>query len=143
MRIAVIYYSSTGNTEAMATLIAEGARQGGAQADVLPVSQCDRSILDQYDILAFGCPASGQEELDDMEFLPFYESIETQLRGRHVAIFGSFGWGDGQWMRDWEQRVIDSGALLFEQGCAVQEEPGPEAEAIRRFGYRLGSIADQ
>lgn len=137
MRLGIIYYSSTGNTEEMAELIAEGARKAGSEVDVLPVSQCDRTVLTSYDMLAFGCPASGQEELDDLEFLPFYESIESDLNGRKVAIFGSFGWGDGQWIRDWEERVKEVGADLFESGLAVQEEPGPESDAIRDFGYRL------
>lgn len=137
MRLGIIYYSSTGNTEEMAELIAEGARKAGSKVDVLPVSQCDRTVLASYDILAFGCPASGQEELDDLEFLPFYETIESDLNGRKVAIFGSFGWGDGQWIRDWEERVKEVGADLFESGLAVQEEPGPESDAIRDFGYRL------
>ena len=121
----------------MADLIAEGARSGGAEVAVLPVSQCDRSVLESYDVFAFGCPASGQEELDDLEFLPFYETIESDLTGRKMAVFGSFGWGDGQWMRDWEERVKHAGAELFESGLAIQEEPGPESEAIRDFGYRL------
>ncbi len=137
MRIAIIYFSGTGNTEAMASLIAEGARRAGAQVDVIKVSQCDRSVLEQYDGFVFGCPAMGQEELDDTEFLPFYESIESELKGRDVALFGSFGWGDGEWMRIWQERVISIGANLFEEGLAVQEEPGPESEFCREFGFRF------
>ena len=141
MHIAIIYFSSTGNTEAMATLIAEGARRAGAQVDVIPVSQCDRSVLAQYDNLAFGCPAMGQEELDDTEFLPFYESVEPDLKGRDVALFGSFGWGDGEWMRIWQERVISVGANLFEEGLALQEEPGPESDSCREFGFRFAGGA--
>lgn len=137
MRIAIIYYSSTGNTEEMANLIAEGARKAGAEADVLPVGQCGSDVLDTYDKFAFGCPSMGEEELDDMEFLPFFEQIETALAGKDVALFGSFGWGDGQWMRDWQQRVIALNANLFEEGLAVQEEPGPESDACREFGFRF------
>ena len=137
MHIAIIYYSSTGNTEAMANLIGEGARNAGAQADVIPVAQCDQSVLEQYDRFAFGCPAMGQEELDDTEFLPFYDSVESDLKGRDVALFGSFGWGDGEWMRVWQDRVIAAGANLFEEGLAVQEEPGPESESCRAFGFRF------
>ncbi|HLW22635.1 MAG TPA: flavodoxin [Sphaerochaetaceae bacterium] len=137
MHIAIIYYSSTGNTEAMANLIGEGARNAGAQADVIPVAQCDRSMLESYDRFAFGCPAMGQEELDDTEFLPFYDSVESDLKGRDVALFGSFGWGDGEWMRVWQDRVIAAGANLFEEGLAVQEEPGPESESCRAFGFRF------
>ena len=137
MRIAVIYYSSTGNTEAIASLIAEGARKAGAEVDVLPVSQCNPDVLADYDKFAFGCPASGQEELDDSEFLPFYEQLESKLQGHEIALFGSFGWGDGEWMRDWQERVVSHGAYVFEEGLKIQEEPGPESESCRAFGYRF------
>ena len=139
MRIAIIYYSSTGNTETIAQLLAEGMRKSGATADVLPVEQCDTSVLEHYDKLAFGCPAMGQEELDDLVFLPFFEQLEDDLAGREVALFGSFGWGDGQWMRSWEARVKEKGASLFEEGLAIQEEPGPESDACREFGFRFAS----
>jgi flavodoxin short chain len=137
MRIAMIYYSGTGNTEEIANLVAEGARRAGAEVDVLPVGQCQPDIIENYDRLAFGCPAMGEEDLDDMEFLPFFEQIENRLKGRDVALFGSFGWGDGQWMRTWEKQVKELGANLFEEGLAIQEEPGPESEACREFGYRF------
>ena len=139
MRIAIIYWSGTGNTEAMASLIAEGARSVGVEVDVLPVSQCDGTRLDRYDRLAFGCPASADEELEDLEFLPHYESIEKRLVGRDVALFGSYGWGDGQWMRDWQERVVEMGANLFEEGCIVQESPEMESDVIRAFGQRFAS----
>lgn len=139
MRIAIIYYSSTGNTEEMANLLAEGVRQAGSEVDVLPVGQCQPDVIDNYDKLAFGCPAMGEEELDDMEFLPFFEQVEPKLKGREIALFGSFGWGDGQWMRTWEQRVKNLGSKLFEDGLPIQEEPGPEAESCREFGYRFAS----
>ena len=139
MRIAIIYWSGTGNTESMAMLIAEGARVSGAEVDVLPVTQCDGGLLDQYDRFAFGCPSMGEEELEDMEFLPHYEKIEKRLAGKDVALFGSFGWGDGQWMRDWQDRVVAKGAKLFEEGLAIQEDPTPEAEVCREFGSRFAS----
>ena len=135
MRVAIIYYSGTGNTEAIANLIAEGVREAGSTADVLPVGQCQTDILDSYDTFAFGCPAMGEEELDDMEFLPFFEQVETKLAGQEIALFGSFGWGDGQWMRSWEERVKAKGIAVFEQGLAIQEEPGAESEACKEFGY--------
>ena len=137
MRIGIIYWSGTGNTEAMATLVAEGARIAGADVEILPVSQCDLSVLDRYDRLAFGCPASSQEELEDLEFLPFFETIESHLAGREVALFGSYDWGDGQWMRDWQERVSADGAHLFEDGLTVQGDPGAESESCRQFGYRF------
>lgn len=140
MRIAIIYWSGTGNTESMATLIAEGAREDGAEVEVLPVSQCDADILTKYDRFAFGCPSMGDEELEDMEFEPFFAGIESGLAGKYVALFGSYGWGDGQWMRDWEQRVIANGAKLFEEGLAIQEDPSDEADDCRAFGSRFSAV---
>lgn len=139
MRIGIIYWSGTGNTESMASLIAQGAREAGAEVDVLPVSQSEKDVVDRYDRLAFGCPSMGQEELEDLEFLPFYEKVEPQLSGKLVALFGSYGWGDGQWMRDWENRLGSVGATMFESGLAVQEDSSTESQACRDFGYRFAS----
>lgn len=137
MRIAVVYWSSTGNTEAMASLIGEGIRQAGAYVEVLPVVRCEPDMPDRFDRLAFGCPASADEELDDMEFLPFYSRMESSLRGREVALFGSYGWGDGKWMRDWETRMRSVGARLFERGLAVREDPSGNEQVCRDFGFRF------
>ena len=140
MRIAIIYWSGTGNTESIASLLGEGAKETGADVDILPVSQCDADSIANYDRFAFGCPSMGDEELEDMEFLPFFEGIETQLAGKHVALFGSYGWGDGQWMRDWQERVVADGAILFEEGLAIQEDSGPDADDCRAFGSRFSTV---
>ncbi len=137
MRIAIIYWSSTGNTEEMAASIAEGARTNGAEVDLLPASQSDYLVLEKYDKFAFGCPPVGDEELDDSEFLPFYEQIEEGLANRKVALFGSYGWGDGQWMREWQERVKAKGALLFEEGLIIQEDSLPADDECRSFGERF------
>jgi flavodoxin I len=139
MRIAIIYWSGTGNTEAMAALIAEGARKSGATVDVVPISQCDGQLFYQYDRIAFGCPAAGQEELDDVEFLPYYEKLEEQLGNKSIALFGSYSWGDGEWMRLWEERVKEKNLNLFEKGLIVQEEPDNTQEECRDFGFRFAS----
>lgn len=140
MRIAIIYWSGTGNTESMAALIAEGARSAGAEVDVLPVDQSDTQVLETYDRFAFGCPSEGDEELEDTEFLPFFEQIEKQLAGRKVALFGAYGWGDGLWMRDWQERVIALKADLFENGLAIQEDSLPETEMCKSFGERFAKF---
>jgi len=140
MRIAVIYWSGTGNTESMAALIAEGARTTGAQVDVLPVSQCDLQVLETYDRFAFGCSSQGDEELEDTEFLPFFEQIEGQLSSRDIALFGAYGWGDGLWMRDWQERVVALQANLFESGLAIQEDFLPEDEQCKSFGERFAKF---
>jgi len=129
-KIAVIYWSGTGNTEAMAKAIAEGA-----EADVISVSEFKGSVGD-WEKIAFGCPSMGTEELEDSEFEPFFSGIEQSLKDKKVALFGSYGWGDGEWMRNWEERVKDDGALLFQnEGLIIKETPDSDglAECIK-FG---------
>lgn len=137
MRIAILYYSGTGNTETMASYIASGVRETGAIADVIPISQCDGTFLDSYDRFIFGCPASAEEELEELEFLPYYEKIEPKLKGEIVALFGSYSWGDKQWMAKWEERVSQNGLKLFENGLAIQDEPISEKEKCVAFGKRF------
>lgn len=118
MKIAVIYWSGTGNTEMMAGAVAQGAG-----AELFSVSDFKGSI-DDYDRLAFGCAAMGSEELEETEFEPFFASIESKLSGKTIALFGSYGWGDGEWMRNWEERVIGAGAkLVGGEGLIINETP--------------------
>ncbi len=118
MKTAVIYWSGTGNTEAMANAVAEGAG-----VDALTVSDFSGSVAD-FDALAFGCPAMGAEVLEEDEFDPFFTGIEKDLSGKTVLLFGSYGWGDGEWMRNWADRVKAAGAaLLGDEGYTVNEAP--------------------
>ncbi len=132
-KIAVIYWSSTGNTEMMANAIAEGAG-----AELFFVSDFSGNIAD-YDKIAFGCPAMGAEVLEEDEFEPFFTSAESSLSGKTIALFGSYGWGDGEWMRNWEERVKADGAALFgEEGLIVNETPSDDDLArCREFGENL------
>lgn len=123
MKIAVIYWSGTGNTEAMASAVAEGAG-----AELYSVSQFSGDVS-EYDRLAFGCPAMGAENLEEGEFEPFFEGIESKLSGKKVALFGSYGWGDGEWMRTWEETCRGDGANLVSEGVICNEAPDDEAEA--------------
>ncbi len=125
-KVAVIYWSGTGNTQAMAEAIAEAAKSKGAEVDVLTCSEV--GDLSSYDSVALGCPAMGAEELEDSEFLPMLDKAEPQLGGKKVALFGSYGWGDGEWMRNWEARSKEAGiALPF--GCVMAHET-PDAAAM-------------
>lgn len=118
MKIAVIYWSGTGNTEMMAQAIAEGAG-----ADLFTVSAFNGNIAD-YDKVAFGCPSMGAEVLEEDEFDPFFTGIENVISGKTIALFGSYGWGDGEWMRNWEERVKNCGATLFgDEGLIINETP--------------------
>lgn len=141
MKIAVVYWSSTGNTEAMANAVAEGARKAGASAELFTATEFDGGKVDAFDAIAFGCPAMGAEELEDSEFAPMFESCESKLSGKKIALFGSYGWGDGQWMRDWCERVKEDGAVLFsEEGLICNETPDDDVQAAcRKLGADLAA----
>jgi flavodoxin short chain len=106
----------------MAKAIARGLKEGGVETALLRVRETDVSAVERYDSFAFGCPAMGKEVLEETEFEPFFAEIERRLKDKPVALFGSYGWGDGRWMRDWQMRVIASGASLFAQGLIFQTE---------------------
>lgn len=121
MKTAVIYWSGTGNTEAMAKAAAEGAN-----AELFEVSEFSGNVAD-YEALAFGCPAMGAEVLEEDVFEPFFTAAESSLSGKKVLLFGSYGWGDGEWMRNWEERVKNAGAELVNgQGFIVNEAPSDD-----------------
>lgn len=138
MKIAVVYWSSTGNTEAMAQAVAEGARKAGASADLFTATEFDGGKVDAFDAIAFGCPAMGAEELEDSEFAPMFESCESKLSGKKIALFGSYGWGDGEWMRTWEDTCRNDGASLVCDSVICQEAPDDDAlNACRSLGEAL------
>lgn len=132
MTTAIVYWSGTGNTEAMAKAIEAGLKENGAETALFSVSETDASIVDKYEKFAFGCPSMGSEVLEEGEFEPFFEAIEGKLSGKRVALFGSYGWGDGEWMRDWQARVKTSGALLYDDGFIQQE--APDESECKAFG---------
>ena len=134
-KMAVIYWSMSGNTEAMANAIAEGARSAGAEVDLMQVSEVSVDQALSYPLLALGCPAMGAEVLEESEFEPFFAQLEGRLSGKKVALFGSYGWGDGQWMRDWQARTEGANANLYQEGLMVNETPDDDAlEQCRAFG---------
>ncbi|CCY17703.1 flavodoxin [Eubacterium sp. CAG:786] len=133
MKTAVIYWSGSGNTEAMAKAVAEGAG-----AELFIVSDFSGDVA-EYDRLAFGCPAMGAENLEESEFEPFFAENEDKLSGKKVALFGSYGWGDGEWMREWAERVKNDGAVLVnDEGLIVNEAPDDAALAeCKALGAKL------
>lgn len=128
-KVAVVYWSSTGNTESMAEFVAQGARSAGADVTVATAADFDTASLGSYDAVAFGCPAMGAEELEDGEFLPMFEACESALQGKRLGLFGSYGWGDGEWMRAWEEPCRKDGANLVGEGVICCEAPDEDAEA--------------
>ena len=137
-KVAVVYWSGTGNTEAMASAVVDGVREGGAKAELFTASEFDASMLSSFDAVAFGCPSMGSEQLEDSEFEPMFNSCEGDLGGKKIALFGSYGWGDGEWMRSWEKDCDDAGINLVCESVICQEAPdGDTLEACRAMGKLL------
>ena len=126
-KVAVVYWSGTGNTQAMADMVAEGAKEKGAGVSVIEAGNFTPDQVSAYDGIAFGCPAMGDEVLEESEFDPMFTDVETVLSGKKIALFGSYGWGDGQWMRDWEERCNDAGAVLATAPVMANESPDEDA----------------
>lgn len=141
-KIAVVYWSGTGNTEAMANEVAEGAKAAGAEVDVLTASEFGADKMDTYDAVAFGCPAMGAEELEDSEFEPMFSDCEGKLGGKKIALFGSYGWGDGEWMRNWVEQMEGAGATVVGGEDAIcQEAPDEDAQdELKAMGKQLAAI---
>ena len=134
-KVAIVFWSATGNTETMANCIAEGA---GAAAAIVPCAEMDAAKLGGYDVVAFGCPAMGAEQLEESEFEPMFAGLEGSLNGKKVALFGSYGWGDGEWMRGWEKDCDDSGIRLVCESVTCCEAPDDAAlDACRALGKEL------
>ena len=123
MKAAVVYWSGTGNTEAMANAIAEGIKGKGAEVTVFTASEFSADKVAEFDVLAFGCPAMGAEVLEEDEFVPMFTEVEGSLKDKKVALFGSYGWGDGEWMRNWEERCINGGITLAADCLMINEAP--------------------
>ena len=137
-KIAVVYWSGTGNTEAMANFVAEGAKEAGAEVTVYTASEFTEEAMDNYDAVAFGCPSMGAEQLEEGEFEPMFNSIEGKLSGKKIALFGSYGWGSGEWMEAWEEDCSSKGAVLAAPSVIANEAPDDEAaENCRSLGKAL------
>ncbi len=137
-KVAVVFFSSSGNTEAMANAIVEGAQAAGADVSLFTSGEFDASTVTSYDKIAFGCSAMGAEELDADEFEPMFTEAETKLMGKAIALFGSYGWGDGEWMRTWQARCIDDGAVLITDPLIINEMPDEDGLAqCRELGKLL------
>lgn len=136
-KAAVIYWSGTGNTEAMANAVADGMKSKGAEVSVFTPSDIDYSAVRSCSAVALGCPAMGAEVLEETEFQPMFDELKSQLSGKKVALFGSYGWGDGEWMRSWESDCQDAGINLAAQ--SVMANNAPDEDAVNRC-QELGAI---
>ena len=137
-KAAVIFWSQTGNTEQMANAIADGIREGGMEVDVLNVADTTPADAVKYAKIALGCPAMGAEVLEEGEFQPMFDSVEGKLGGKKTGLFGSYGWGDGEWMRNWEETCRTAGAVLVCDSVTCNEAPDEDAlEDCRALGKAL------
>lgn len=128
-KIAVVYWSGTGNTEAMANAVADGASSKGAEVSLITAGDFQASMVKDYDAIAFGCPAMGAEVLEEDEFEPMFSLCESELGGKKIALFGSYGWGDGEWMRNWEETCKNDGAVLVCDSVICNDAPDDDAIA--------------
>ncbi len=128
-KIAVVFWSGSGNTEAMANAVVAGVKKGGADVELIRVGDFSADRIADYDGILMGCPACGTEELDDGEFEPFFAEAESQLKDVKVGLFGSYGWGGGAFMETWTQRTKDAGAVMVADDVTCESEPDDDALA--------------
>ncbi len=128
-KVAVIYWSGTGNTEIMAEKVAAGAKEIGHEVDIFTAGEFSAAMVDEYEILAMGCPSMGAEVLEESEFQPMYDEVREKLSGKKVALFGSYDWGDGEWMENWEEDAKAQGAEIVCPCLIVNNTPDDEGEA--------------
>ena len=137
-KVAIVYWSGTGNTQAMAEAVAQaagaelfaadGAKEAGAQVTSFTAAEFSAEMMDDFDAVAFGCPSMGSEQLEETEFEPMFNACEAKLGGKKIALFGSYGWGDGEWMRTWEETCLSDGAVLACDSVICNEAPDDEAD---------------
>ncbi|WP_338433297.1 flavodoxin [Clostridium tyrobutyricum] len=139
-KVNIIYWTGTGNTESMANLIADGAKEKGADVNLINVSSASEADVKDADVIALGSPAMGAEVIEESEMEPFVESISGAVSGKKIALFGSYGWGDGEWMRSWVERMEGYGSNLVNDGLIVNEAPeGESEEECKNLGKELAS----
>lgn len=136
--VVIIYWSGTGNTEAMAAGVMEGAKIGGTKVRLLNVSEAKLEDVLEADALAFGCPSMGAEQLEESEMEPFIESISDAVKGKNIVLFGSYGWGNGEWMVDWQEKMEQYGARVIAEGLIVNNMPDDDGlDKCKRLGEIL------
>ena len=138
MSVSVVYWSGTGNTQAMAEAVAAGIKEAGQEAELLEVGSADAAATASANAFALGCPSMGSEQLEDSEMEPFVEELESLVSGKNILLFGSYGWGDGEWMRDWAERMKNAG----EEGIIANEAPEDDViEELKAAGKELAEKA--
>lgn len=138
-KIAVVYWSGTGNTKSMAFAVLDGVKLSGAHGELFIASEFDASMVSSFDAIAFGCPSAGTEQLEESEFDPMFSACRPKLNGKRIALFGSYGWGDGEWMRNWEESCVGDGAILVSDSIICNYAPDDNTlESCKSLGEVLG-----
>lgn len=127
-KVGIVFWSGTGNTEVMANKIAEGVNTNGGESSIFSPSDFNSTLVNNFDVIAFGCPSMGAEQLEDGEFEPMFNDVKSALDGKNIALFGSFGWGDCEWMRDWEDSCKSVNANLLCDSLTINETPDASGE---------------
>jgi flavodoxin short chain len=137
-KVAIVYWSGTGNTEAMAGAVLEGVQRAGAEGALYTAAEFDPNLLGSFDTVAFGCPSMGSEQLEEGEFEPMFSQCESMLSAKKVGLFGSYGWGDGEWMRNWQEQCLKDGAIMAADPVICNDSPDDAAlEECRSLGEAL------
>jgi len=137
-KVAIVFWSGTGNTEAMANLVADGVKAAGSEPTIFGTSDFDAAKAADFSAIAFGCPAMGSEVLEEDEFQPMYDAVRDSLNGKAIGLFGSYGWGDGQWMRDWADDIAAAGGkLVGDPVMANGAAEGADADSCTELGKAL------
>ena len=137
--VIVAFWTGTGNTAEMAEYVAEGIKEGGAEAKVVSVDDISAADLKDAKAFALGCPSMGVEQLEESTMEPFVEEVCGFASGKTIGLFGSYGWGDGEWMRSWVERMTAAGAEMAEpEGVIANEIPGSDdLDACKAAGAKL------
>ena len=139
-KVAVVFWSGTGNTEAMANAIVEGAKSTGAEVNLFQASDFSSDKVNEFDAIAFGCPSMGAEQLEDSEFEPMFDSVKPSLSGKKIALFGSYDWGDGEWIRTWAEDCESAGCILITESLIINNTPDDAGLAeCQQFGNTITS----
>lgn len=142
MSVKIVFWTGTGNTGAMAEAIGQGVKEAGGEVEYIPVNEANVADLVGEKAFALGCPSMGAEQLEESEMEPFMCELDGQISGKQIALFGSYGWGNQEWMRDWEDRVVNGGAKVVNgEGVAAKDYPDDDAiEACKELGKMLAGM---
>ena len=136
----IVYWSGTGSTEKMANFIAKGIEENAGETQVIDVYSVNSDIFNDEEIIILGCPAMGAEVLEESEFEPFIESISSKVSGKKAVLFGSYDWGDGEWMRDWTKRMEDYGCDVIFDGLIIREASEDDCTECIELGRKIANI---